>query len=99
MSRWYCAWAVVFAAALEGACGGSSMGPMAGGPDGSGRSPAAGAAFMAMSPAAGATAVATSSPVTFRFSAAMGEGMEQYLDLHVDSLSGSVVPMNVKTIP
>jgi Bacterial Ig-like domain len=97
MSRWLCAGAVVFAAALEGACGGSgSMGPMAGGPGGGGggSSPVAGAAFMAMSPVAGATAVATSTPVMLRFSAAMAEGMEQYVDLHVRDLSGPVVGMS-----
>jgi len=48
---------------------------------------------MAMSPAAGATAVATGTSVMLRFSAAMAEGMEQYVDLHVGNLSGPVVPM------
>src|SRR5512137_2147542 len=98
MSRWFLALAVVSAAALEGACGGgSSMGPSGMGPGGGGTggaSTGAGAAFMAVSPAAGATAVATSSPVMFRFSGAMAEGMEQYVDLHVGDLSGRVVPMS-----
>ncbi len=97
MSRWLCAWAVVFAAALEGACGGSgSMGPMAGGPgggSGGGGLPPAGAAFMAVSPPEGASAVATSSPLVFHFSAAMAEGMEKYVDLHHGDLSGSTVPL------
>jgi Bacterial Ig-like domain len=92
MSRWLCAWAVVSAAMLEGACGGgSSMGPMGGGPVEA--TPGTGSAFMSVSPAAGATSVATGSPVMFRFSAAMAEGMEQYVDLHKGDLSGPVVPM------
>jgi hypothetical protein len=92
MSRWLCAWAVVFAAALEAACGGSSgMGPMAGGPGagGSGSAPA----FMAVTPAAGATAVATGTSLMLRFSAPMADGMEQYVDLHRGDLSRSIVPI------
>jgi hypothetical protein len=93
MSRWLCAGAVVFAAVLEGGCGGSSsMGPMAGGPGGSGGGGSV-AAFMAMSPPAGATAVATGTSLTFRFGAPMADGMEKYVDLHRSDLSGEVVPM------
>jgi len=93
MARWLCAWAVLSAAMLESACGGgSSMGPMGGGPGGG--SPGAGAAFMAVSPAAGAMAVAANTPVMFRFSATMADGMEQDVDLHRGDLSGPIVPMS-----
>ncbi len=96
MSRWLWAWAVVFAAALEGACGGrSSMGPMAGGPGGGrgGSASAGSAAFMAVSPPEGATAVSTASALVFHFSGAKAEGMEKYVDLHRGDLSGATVPM------
>lgn len=35
-----------------------------------------------------------SSPIAFRFGAAMGAGMEQYIDLHMGDLAGPTVPMN-----
>src|SRR5512143_3441295 len=91
MSRLPCAWAVLSAVLLEGACGGGgSMGPMGGGPGG-GRG--GGAAFMAVSPGGGATAVATDTALVFRFSAPMAEGMEKYVDLHHGDLSGRILPM------
>ena len=85
--------AVSMAAAFAGACGGSSGQNMMGsGMNGSGGT-SAGAAFMSMSPAGGATGVAAGSPITFRFSGAMGAGMEQYVDLHMGDLSGAEVAM------
>ena len=79
--------------ALTGACGGGNdtMGPGMGGSGGGGAS--AGVAFMSVSPAAGATGVAVGSPIVFRFSGAMGAGMEQYVDLHVGDLSGAELAM------
>jgi len=74
------------AAVVAGACGGgtNTMGP----------DPVAGVvALMAVSPAAGATGVSVGSPITFRFSGAMGTGMEQYMDLHMGDLSGTAMPM------
>lgn len=86
--------AVLVAAAIAGACGGSSgQNMMSSGMNGSGGT-SAGVAFMSVSPAAGATGVAASSPITFRFSGAMGAGMEQDVDLHMGDLSGAEVAMS-----
>jgi hypothetical protein len=52
-----------------------------------------GAAFMSVSPAGGAIGMAVGSPITFRFSSAMGAGMEQYVDLHMGDLAGAEVAM------
>ena len=81
------------AAALAVACGGGNSMT---GPDmsGSGGSSGGAVAFMAVSPAAGATGVPVGSPITFRFSGAMGTGMEQYMDLHMGDLSGAEMPMS-----
>lgn len=38
--------------------------------------------------------VAGSSSMVFRFGAAMGSGMEQYVDLHMSDLAGPAMPMN-----
>jgi hypothetical protein len=85
--------AALLAAALVGACGGGSS--MTGsGTNGSGGSTSAGAAFMSVSPAGGATGMAVGSPITLRFSGAMGAGMEQYVDLHRGDLSGPEVAMS-----
>ena len=62
--------------------------------NGSGGGPAAGVAFMSVSPAGGATGMAVGSPMTFRFTGAMGAGMEQYVDLHMGDLSGAEVAMS-----
>jgi hypothetical protein len=86
--------AVSMTAAFAGACGGGNgQNMMNSGMNGSGGT-SAGTAFMSMSPAGGATGVAANSPITFRFSGAMGAGMEQYMDLHVGDLSGPEVPMS-----
>lgn len=84
--------AVSIAAALTSACGGGQK-MMASSMNGSGGT-SAGAAFMSMLPAGGATGVAASSPITIRFSGAMGAGMEQYVDLHMGDLSGPEVAMS-----
>ncbi len=94
MTRWIGALAALLAAALVGACGGGND-TMGSGMNGSGAgSTSAGAAFMSVSPAAGAAGVATGSLITFRFSGAMGSGMEQYVDLHMGDLSGAEVAMS-----
>jgi hypothetical protein len=72
-------------------CGGGNgnmMGPSAVGM-GSG-----GATFMSVTPQGGASGVPVSSQVVLRFGAAMGAGMEQYVDLHMGDVAGSIVPMN-----
>ena len=92
MTKWIGGLAAVFAAALGVACGGGSS--MAGsGMNGSGGGAAAGAALMSVSPAGGTAGVPVGSPMTFRFSGAMGAGMEQYVDLHRGDLSGPAVAM------
>lgn len=65
---------------MSGACGSSS-------------GPGAAVTLTSITPAPGATSVATGTDLTFSFSAPMAAGMEQYLDLHRDSLPGPVVPM------
>ena len=92
MTRWIGGLAALVAASLVGACGGGSS--MTGsGVNGSGGGTSAGAALMSVSPARGATGMAAGSPITFRFSGAMGAGMEQYVDLHMGDLSGAEVAM------
>jgi hypothetical protein len=51
------------------------------------------ATLLAINPQGGATNVSVSSAIVFRFGAAMGAGMEQFVDLHVGDLAGPVVPM------
>src|SRR5512134_842042 len=94
MTKWIGGLAALLAAALGVACGGgnSMTGPGMGGPGGGGTP--AGVTFMSESPASGATGVAVGSPITFRFSGAMGSEMEQYVDLHMGDLSGGEVPMS-----
>jgi len=94
MTRGFGGLGVLLAAALAGACGGGGENMM--GPDmspGTGPGSAAGVAFMSVSPVAGATAIPAGTAITFRFSGAMGVGMEQYVDLHVGDLSGPEVAM------
>ena len=92
MTKWIGGSAALLAAALGVACGGGSS-MTESGMNGSGGSTSAGAAFMFVSPAGGATSMAVGSPMTFRFSGAMGAGMEQYFDLHMGDLSGAEVAM------
>ncbi len=92
MTRQIGIWAALFAATVVGACGGGHD-MMGSGMMGSGGN-SKGAAFLSVSPAAGAAGVPVGSPILFRFSAAMGAGMEQYVDLHVGGLSGPEVPMS-----
>ncbi len=85
--------AALGAAALAAGCSGSNgmtgPGMMGGNVTGAG-----GVAFVSVLPAPGATGVSPASPVTLRFSGAMGAGMEQFVDLHRGDLSGPVVPMS-----
>jgi hypothetical protein len=93
MTKWVGGSAALLAAVLGVACGsGSNMtGPGMNGPGGG---TSGGTAFMSVSPAGGAAGMAVGSAITFRFSGAMGGGMEQYVDLHVGDLSGPEVPMS-----
>ena len=75
------------------ACGGHEGGPMMTGPSGMGTQ-GSGAAFVSVTPGGGSTGVPTSTSITMRFGAAMGVAMEQYVDLHVGSIAGPVVPMS-----
>src|SRR5512139_4148825 len=93
MTKWIGGSAALLAGALGVACGGGSS-TTASGMGGSGGGPSARAAFMSVSPAGGAAGVAVGSPMTFRFSGAMGAGMEQYVDLHMGDLSGAEVAMS-----
>ena len=79
--------ATIFGVALGAGCGGNSGNMM-------GPSPATGAVFMSVTPQGGATGVSASAPIVFRFGAAMGTGMEQYVDLHMRDLAGPTVPMS-----
>ncbi len=92
MSKWIGGLVVLFAVALGVACGGGNnmMAPGMNGPGGS----SSAATFMSVSPAGGAAGVAVGSPLMFRFSGAMGAGMERYVDLHMVDLSGAEVPMS-----
>ena len=86
---WLVALALV-AVVITAACGndgGMMTGPSAMGPGG-------GAVFMSVSPQGGATGVPTTAAITFRFGAAMGTGMERFVDLHVGDLTGPTVPMS-----
>lgn len=84
--------AIVFGVALLGTgCGGNSgnmMGPSA-------PSTGSGASFMSVAPQGGTTGVPVSGQVVLRFGAAMGVGMEQYVDLHTGDLGGPTVPMSL----
>ena len=71
------------------ACGGGNGGTMMG-PNPVGTAPS----LMSVTPQGGATAASVSAPIVFRFGAAMGAGMEQYVDLHVGDLAGPTVPMS-----
>ena len=91
MKNWMVASAALLAATLAVGCGGGSN-TMGSGMNGSGGS-SAGVSFMSVAPISGATGVAVGAPITFRFSGAMGAGMEQYFDLHMGDLSGAEMPM------
>jgi hypothetical protein len=91
MERTSVASAVALVLSLVGAgCGGNGGNMMGPGPVGTGQT---GAIFMSVSPQGGAAGVSVSTPIVMRFGAAMGNGMEQYSDLHVGDLAGQTVPM------
>ena len=75
--------------ALAACSGGNMMGPS----DMRMGASAASALLVSVAPQGGATAVPVASPIVLRFSAGMGAGMEQYVDLHVGDLAGPTVPM------
>ena len=72
-----------------GCGGGASPSMMSPSPTGS----QAGATLMSVTPQGGATGVSGSTSMVFRFSGAMGSGMEQYVDMHMGDLSGATMPM------
>lgn len=78
-------------ALLAVGCGGGNDRTMMGASPGPG---AASATFLSVTPQGGATSVPASAPIVFRFGAAMGAGMEQYVDLHMGDLAGPNVPVN-----
>ncbi len=48
----------------------------------------------AVAPQGNATAVSTTTSMTMTFSGHMGQGMEQFVDLHLGAIGGAVVPMS-----
>ena len=66
-----------------------------GGRDMMGPGPGA-AVLLSVTPPGGAGGVPVSTAIVLRFGAAMGAGMEQYLDLHAGDLSGATVPMSCR---
>lgn len=83
---------VIGVALLAAGCGSGSDASMMG-PNGAGISGAR-TSLMSVAPQGGAAGVAGSTFMVFRFGAAMGSGMEQYVDLHVGDLAGPTMPMN-----
>lgn len=84
--------ALVFGLTLLGAgCGSRSEAPMMGP---SGVSSQTRATFMSIAPQGGAMGVSGSVSMVLRFNAAMGSGMEQYVDLHMGGVAGPTMPMN-----
>lgn len=75
---------------LAAGCGGES------GRDMMGAGPDPGAVLLSVTPPGGASGVPGSTPIVLRFAAAMGAGMEQYVDLHAGGLSGATVPMSCR---
>jgi hypothetical protein len=71
-------------------CGGGNGTMMGASPSGTDMT---GASLMSVTPPGGATGVSASAPIMFRFGAAMGAGMEQYVDLHMGDLAGPTLPM------
>ncbi len=75
---------------LAAGCGGENgQGMMGPGPE-------TAAVLLSMTPPGGAGGVPVSAPIVLRFGAAMGTGMEQYVDLHAGDLSGATVPMSCR---
>jgi hypothetical protein len=85
--------AMAGAAALTVAGCGDGSGMMTG-PLGPGGVSTGTPAFMSISPAGGAMGVPVAAPLELHWGVAMGAGMEQFVDLHMDDLSGPVVPMS-----
>ncbi len=83
--------AAIAPAVLAMACGAGNDRGMMGASPGAGMP---GANSVSVTPPGGATGVSPASPIVFRFGAAMGTGMEQYVDLHMGDLAAPNVPMN-----
>jgi Big-like domain-containing protein len=93
MTKWIGRSVALLVASLGVACGaGSNM--MGSSMNGSENTGASGVAFISVSPAGGATGIGVGAPIAFRFSGGMGEGMEQYMDVHMGDLSGPEMSMN-----
>lgn len=58
-----------------------------------------GGTLMSVTPQGGTTGVSGSTSMVFRFNAAMGSGMEQYVDMHMGDLAGATMPMNCAWSP
>lgn len=92
MKRLMVATAWIFGLAfLAGGCGVDNHSPMMG-PSGAGAQ--AGANLVSVTPQGGMMGVPESTSMVLRFGAAMGSGMEQYVDLHMGDLAGPTMPMN-----
>ena len=81
--------AVIALTLLAAGCGGENGRDMMGAGPGREAAPV----LLSVTPAGGAGGVPLSTPIVLRFGAAMGAGMEQYVDLHAGDLSGATVPM------
>ena len=77
-------------AVILAACGGESGIPTE--PMGPGQMVST--ACMSVSPGGGAVGVPVGTSLTFQWSAPIGAGMEQFIDLHISDLGGPVVPMS-----
>ncbi len=84
--------ALVFGLAFLAVGCGSGDASLMMGPSGAGSQ--TGASFMSVAPQGGTMGVSGSTSMVFRFGAAMGIGMEQFVDLHMGNLAGTTMPMN-----
>ncbi len=92
MKRMTAVTALVFGLAfLTAGCGSGNDSSMMG-PSGVGSQ--TGVTSMSVMPQGGAMGVSGSTSMVFRFGAAMGNGMEQFVDLHMGDLAGPAMPMN-----
>lgn len=73
-------------------CGSESS--MMTGPTGPMGIPVASPPFMSVSPGGGSMGVPVGTALEFHWGAAMGAGMEQFVDLHMGALAGPIAPMS-----
>lgn len=84
-------WSLAGLAALAAAGCGGDHGMM--GPGDGGDMPMDAPVLESVHPEGGALGVPVATGIELRWGAAMGDGMEQFVDLHAGGLSGPVVPM------